>query len=146
MDRRQVPRAETRAEELARAVAERTVEIVVSALDMNALLDQVNMNALLDQVDMDALLDQVDINRVLDRVDVNSIVDRIDIDALVEQTDLGAIIARSSSGVASDALDVLRSQTVGLDEFIARWIGRLRRRPYTGPPGPPAGLRARAGA
>ena len=146
MDRRQVPRAETRAEELARAVAERTVEIVVSALDMNALLDQVNMNALLDQVDMDALLDQVDINRVLDRVDVNSIVDRIDIDALVEQTDLGAIIARSSSGVASDALDVLRSQTVGLDEFIARWIGRLRRRPYTGPPGPPDGLRARAGA
>ena len=149
MDRRQVPRAETRAEELARAVAERTVEIVVSALDMNALLDQVDMNALLDQVDMDALLDQVDINRVLDRVDVNSIVDRIDIDALVEQTDLGAIIARSSSGVASDALDVLRSQTVGLDEFIARWIGRLRRRPYTGPPGPPgppAGLRARAGA
>jgi len=146
VDRRQVPRAETRAEELARAVAERTVEIVVSALDMNALLDQVDMNALLDQVDMDALLDQVDINRVLDRVDVNSIVDRIDIDALVEQTDLGAIIARSSSGVASDALDVLRSQTVGLDEFIARWIGRLRRRPYTGPPGPPAGLRARAGA
>jgi uncharacterized RDD family membrane protein YckC len=25
-------------------------------------------------------------------------------------------------------LDVVRSQTVGLDEFIARWVGRLRRR------------------
>ena len=128
MDRRLVPRAETRAEALARAVAERAVEIVVSALDMNALLEQ------------------VDINQVLDRVDVNSIVERIDVDALVEQTDLGAIIARSSSGAASDALDVVRSQTVGLDEFIARWIGRLRRRPYTGPPGPPDGLRAEAGS
>jgi hypothetical protein len=38
------------------------------------------------------------------------------------------------------------SQTVGLDEFIARWIGRLRRRPYTGPPGPPDRPRARAGS
>jgi len=40
-------------------------------------------------------------------------------------------------------VDMVRSQTVGLDEFIARWIGRLRRRPYTGPPDrlwPSAGL------
>ncbi len=39
-------------------------------------------------------------------------------------------------------LDMVRSQTVGLDEFIARWIGR-RRRPYTDPPDrlwPSAGL------
>ena len=33
--------------------------------------------------------------------------------------------AASSSGVAGDVLDVVRSQAVGLDEFIARWIGRL---------------------
>ena len=83
---------------------------------------------------------------VVDRVDVNSVVDRIDVDALVEQTDLGAVIAASSSGAASDALDMVRSQSVGLDEFIARWIGRLRRRPYTGPPGPPDRLRAKAGS
>ena len=111
-------------EALAQAVAERAVELVVSALDVNALLDGIDLNA------------------VLDRIDLNGIVERIDVDALVEQTDLGAIIARSSSGVASDALDVVRSQVVGLDEFIARWIGRLRRRPYTGPPGPPDELRA----
>ena len=78
-------------------------------------------------------------------MDLNAIVQRIDFDALVEQTDLGAVIAASSSGAAADALDVVRSQAVGLDEFIARWIGRLRRRPYTGPPGPPDRLRARAG-
>ena len=124
-------------EALAQAVAQRAVEIVVSALDVNALLDRVDLNA---------VLDQVDIGQVLDRIDLNGIVERIDVEALVEQTDLGAIIARSSSGVASDVLDVVRSQTVGLDEFIARWIGRLRRRPYTGPPGPPDGLRAKAGS
>jgi len=121
---RLVPRAEA----LAQAVAERALEIVVAALDMNALLDRVDMNRVLDGIDPD---------RLVERMDLNSIVEHIDIDALVEQTDLGAIIARSSGGVASNALDVVRSQAVGLDEFMARWIGRLRRRRYAGPPGLP---------
>jgi len=68
----------------------------------------------------------------------------VDLEALVEQTDLGSVIAKSSSGVASDAVDAVRSRTVGVDEAIARLVARLRRRPYTGPPGPPAGLRAGA--
>ena len=126
----------TRREALAQAVTERAVELVMSALDVNALLDQVDLNAVLDQVDLD---------RLLERMDLNDIVKRIDVAALVEQTDLGAIIAASSSGAAGEVLDVVRSQTVGLDEFIARWIGRLRRRPYTGPPGPPDRPRPRAG-
>ena len=139
---RLVPRSEA----WAQAVAERAVELVVSALDMNALLDQVDLNAVLDQVDIERVLDRIDLNRLLGQVDLNEIVKRIDVEALVEQTDLGAVIAASSSGVAGDVLDVVRSQTVGLDEFIARWIGRLRRRPYTGPPGPPDRPRARAGS
>jgi hypothetical protein len=124
-----------RVEVLAQAVTERAVDLVVSALDVNAVLDQVDVNRVLDQIDLD---------RLLGRMDLNEVVQRIDVDALVEQTDLGAIIAASSSGAASDLLDVVRSQTVGLDEFIARWIGRLRRRPYTGPPGPPKGAKAAA--
>jgi hypothetical protein len=118
----------TRREALAQAAIERAVELVMSAVDVNALLDEVDLNAVLDQVDLD---------RLLERMDLNDIVKRIDVDALIQQTDLGAVIAASSSGVAGDVLDVVRSQAVGLDEFIARWIGRLRRRPYTGPPGPP---------
>ena len=144
-----------RSERWAQTATERVVELVVSALDVNELLAEVDVNAVLDQVDLDRLLEQVDLDRVLDRIDLdrllgrmdlNDIVKRIDVEALVEQTDLGAVIARSSSGVASDVLDVVRSQTVGLDEFIARWIGRLRRRPYTGPPGPLDRLRPRAGS
>ena len=122
---------------LAQAVAERAVDLVMSALDVNALLDEVDLNA---------VLDRIDLNRLLERVDLNDILQHLDVDALVEQTDLGAVIASSTSGVASDALDLVRSQAVGLDEFIARWIGRLRRRPYTGPPGPPDGLPAKAGS
>ena len=100
---------------------------------------------MLDQVDIDRVLDRIDLDRLLGRMDLNAIAKRIDVDALVEQTDLGAIIAASSSGVAGEVLDVVRSQAVGLDEFIARWIGRLRRRPHTGPPGPPDRLRPGAG-
>ena len=127
----------SRPEAWAQAAAERAIETVVSALNVNAVLDQVDLNAVLDQVDIDQLLDRIDLNRLIGRMDLNEIVKHIDVTALVEQTDLGALIAASSSGVAGDVLDVVRSQTVGLDEFIARWIGRLRRRPYTGPPGPP---------
>jgi hypothetical protein len=138
---RPVPRSEA----LVQAIAERAVELVVSALDVNALLDQIDLNAVLDQVDIDEVLDRIDVNTLLERVDLNEIVKRIDIEALVKQTDLGAIIASSSSGVAGEVLDVVRSQTVGLDEFIARWVARLRRRPYTGPPGPTDRLRPGAG-
>ena len=127
----------TRREALAQAVTERAVDLVMSAVDVNALLDRVDLNAVLDQVDIDRVLDRIDLDRLLSRIDLNDIVKRIDVEALVEQTDLGAVIAASSSGVAGDVLDVVRSQAVGLDEFIARWIARLRRRPYTGPPGPP---------
>ena len=133
-----------RSERLAQAATERVVELVVSALDMNALLEGVDLDAVLDQVDIERVLDRINLDRLLARVDLNEIVERIDIEALVEHTDLGAIIASSSSGVASEVLDVVRSQAVGLDEFIARWIARLRRRSYTGPPGPPDRLRPTA--
>ncbi len=115
------------AEALAQRVAERVVDLVASSLDVNALLDRVDVDALLDRVDVDELLDHVDVDRLLARVDV---------DDLLARTDVGAVVARSSGGVASNALDVVRSQAVGLDEFIARWTGRLRRRPYTCPSGP----------
>lgn len=161
------------AETLAQAIAERATDVIVQAVDVNALLARVDPNAILNRVDVDALLARVDVDALLDRadiarllervdvgkivqkidmneliagidvgavadrVDVNQIAQRIDVDRLVEQTDLGAIIARSSGGIASGALDMLRRQAVGLDEFIARWAARLLRRRYPGPPGPP---------
>ena len=132
------------AEALAQRVADRVVDLVVAALDVNALLsrvdvdallDQVNVDGLLDRVDVDALLDRVDVARLGDRLDVDSILARVDIDGLLARTDLGTVVARSSGGVAGNALDVVRSQVVGLDEFVARWVERVRRRPYAGAPG-----------
>jgi len=158
-------------EAFAQGVAERVIDIVVQALDVNALMQQVDLNALLDQVDLDnmltkidvnallqqvdvaALLERVDINEilqnvdigaVLDRVDVNQVLGQVDMEKLVAQTDLGAIIARSTGGIATEGLDAARSGAVGLDQVIDRWTTRVIRRKEPGPSAPPALLGAEA--
>lgn len=142
-------------EQLAEKTAERVIDLVVRTLDVNAVVQRVDLNAVLDQVDVNKLVDRVDLDKIMDqvdlnqllakvdlddllaRVDVNAIVDRVDIndiaqsvdiDAIAMHTDIGAMIARSSGGIASDARDAARSQAVGLDEWIARWVARLLRR------------------
>src|SRR6516162_7595447 len=112
----------SRVEQLAQALAERLVPLIVDAIDI------------------DAVLDKVDVEKVIERVDINKVVKQIDIDALVEQTELGSIIARSTTGVLTEILDVIRAQGVGLDDFILRWGNRLvgRRKRIAGwPDGPP---------
>ena len=116
------------------------VNTPLKQVDLNALLKQVDLNALLKQVDLNEVLEQVDVDAVLDRVDINDVVARIDMERLVEQTDLGAIIARSTGGLATQALDTMRSGAVGLDRRIDRWVTRLLRRKERGPLAPPAML------
>src|SRR5580698_8445369 len=126
-----------RVEQLAQSLAERIVPLIVDAIDIDSIIDQVDVDRIVSRVDIDAIVSRVDIDKIIDRVDVqkiiervdiNSIVDKLDIDALVEQTELGSIIARSTTGVITEVLDVIRSQGVGLDDFILRWGNRLIRR------------------
>jgi hypothetical protein len=141
-------------ESMAQTVARRATELAVEALDFNALLDQIDVNRVLGRVDVDRLLAQVDVNRVLDtvdverliervdmqallnQVDVNEVADRIDVAALLDKTELSAIVARSSTTIFSEGVDLVRSQAVGLDDFLARWVNRLLRRGTARPPAP----------
>jgi hypothetical protein len=139
----------SRVEQLAQALAERIVPLVLDAIDINAIIDRVDVNKLIDRVDVDKVIsrvdiekvvERVDIEKVVERVDINKIVNEIDIDALVEQTELGSIIARSTTGILTEILDVIRSQGVGLDDFVLRWGNRLvgrRKRIADWPEGPP---------
>ena len=145
-----------RIEQLAQAVAERVVTIVMDAIDIDAILERVDVDALvkrvdvdgvvsrvdvdglIDRVDVEKIIDRVDVQKIIERVDVKDVVDRVDIDALLEQTEMGSIIARSTTGVASEVLDVIRAQGVGLDDFFARWVNRILRRSMEAlPEGPP---------
>jgi len=136
-----------RVEQLAQAVAERVVTIVMDAIDIDALLERVDVDALLSRVDVDGvvsrvdvdkLIDRVDVDKIVSRVDVEKIIERVDIDSLMERTELGSIIARSTTGVATEVLDVIRAQGVGLDDFFSRWVNRILRRSASDLPlGPP---------
>jgi hypothetical protein len=118
-------------EQLAQALAERLVPMILQVIDINAIVDQ---------VDIEKIIDRVDINAIVSRVDINAIVDKLDIDTLVEQTEIGSIIAHSTTGVLTEVLDVIRAQGVGLDDFVFRWGNRLigrRRKAESWPEGPP---------
>jgi hypothetical protein len=130
----------SRVEQLAQALAERLVPLIVDAIDIDALLDRVDVEKIIERVDVEKIIERVDVQKIIDRVDVNAIVDEIDIDALVEHTELGSIIARSTTGVLTEILDVIRAQGVGLDDFILRWGNRLigrGKRIADWPDGPP---------
>ncbi len=145
----------SRIEHLAQAVAERVVTLVMDAIDVDAILARIDVDAIVRRVDIEALVERVDVEKIVERVDVEKlvervdvqkIIDQVDIDALVEQTEIGTIIARSTSGVASDVLDAVRAQGVGLDDFVARFVNRvLRRSPADLPLGPPLLVTAAGG-
>ena len=139
----------TRVEQLAQSLAEHIVPLIVDAIDIDAILDKVDVEKIIERVDVDKIVERVDVERIIERVDVekiiervdiNAIIEKIDIDALVEQTELGSIIARSTTGVLTEILDVIRAQGAGLDDFIWRWGNRLigRRKSLANwPDGPP---------
>lgn len=114
------------------------VGALVARIDLDALLASVDLNALLTRLDLDQVLAGVDLDALLASVDLNELLQRLDMDALVANTELGAVIAQSTSGIAGEALDAVRSQGVGMDGFIARLANRALRRDVAElPAGPP---------
>jgi hypothetical protein len=110
---------------------------LLTKIDLNTLLQSVDLEALLTRLDLNQLLGSVDLDQLLASIDINELIQRLDMDALVSNTEIGGIIAQSTSGVASEALDAVRSQGVGMDNFIARLTNRvLRRDPAELPAGP----------
>jgi hypothetical protein len=135
--------------ELIRVAVQEAIELV----DINALLDRVDINALVGRVDVGEIIRRVDLDEVvtridvtelisrvdvaaiIDRVDLNELVSKIDIDDVVERTEIGSLVVRSTSGVATEALDSVRSRAVGIDTTVTRVVDRLLRR-SPGPVGP----------
>jgi hypothetical protein len=112
---------------------------------VDTALDVVSIDEVLQHVDLNALLARIDIGALLESVDLNEVMEHIDLESLVERTEIGAIIAKSTGGVASEMLDLVRRQGVGLDGFLFRWAKRIRRRGLAdAPDGPPLLMQARA--
>ncbi len=93
-------------ESLAQAVAERVIDIVVQALDINEIIRQIDLTAALDQIDVNRVLDRVDVTEILDRVDVDRLLNQVDVDGLMERVDVDAIVRRVDLDGLLDRVDV----------------------------------------
>jgi hypothetical protein len=93
-------------ESVVQGVTQRAIELVVEALDVNALLARMDLNAVLVRVELNGLLGRVDINRVLDRVDINRVLDRVDINQVLDRVDMNRLMARVDINEIVDRLDI----------------------------------------
>lgn len=113
---------------LIEAIVERITSEVVSRLDVDGIVRQVDVDDIIRRVDVDEIVKRVDVDDVVRRVDVDEIVARVDVDEIMARTELGSVIVQSTTGVATEALDVVRSQGVGLDNVVTRVTDRVLRR------------------
>lgn len=111
------------------------VDQVVARVNVDDIVARVNVDDIVARVDLDELVARLDVNAIADRLDVNAIADRLDIDQLLERTEISSIIARSTSGVLTEFLDLLRRQAVSLDDLFDRLTRRRQRFPNA-PSGP----------
>jgi hypothetical protein len=104
------------------------IDAVLERVDLDALLDRIDVDRLMTRIDVDALVQRVDVDSLVQRVDVDALMQRIDVQALVGRAEVGDIISQSTGQVASNTLDLVRRQVVGLDLIASRFVNRVLRR------------------
>jgi len=110
---------------------------LVDRIDVDQVVERIDVQALVHRIDVQQIVDEIDINALIDRVDIDRIVSAIDVDQLVASTELGNVIAKSTTSAVTEGLDLIRSQGVGLDDFVTKWINKILRRPQAVIAGPP---------
>ena len=63
-------------EATAQRIAERAIDLVIHAVDINEFVAQIDLNAALDRIDITRLLERVDLNALLKNVDLNALMRR----------------------------------------------------------------------
>lgn len=109
---KQAQRTQAAAEFLATVGPETTAE----------LLSRVDMNMVLSDVDVDALVDRVTMERVLEKVDVNSFMTDV-----VTELNAAGLLLEGTGAIASQTVDSIRT----LPGAATRMAGRVVRRPGT---------------
>jgi len=93
---------------------------------VNAALDRVvpiAVNIVVDRIDLTQIvLDRVDIDAIVARANMDEIIDRVPMvdiaNYIIDEIDLPKIIRESTGGIATDAVNAARLQSLSLDEFI----------------------------
>jgi len=95
-------------EQIAQAVAERVVQLIVAAIDVNQVLERVDLDAILERVDVERIVERVDVDEIVRRVNVEAIVERVDVEAIVARVDVEALVARIDVEQLIQRIDVNR--------------------------------------
>ena len=121
-------------------------EIVLTRVDLEAIitraLDELNLT--------DLVLERVDINTLVAAADIGAVIDRVPIvpiaNYVIDEIDLPEIIRESTGGIAVDAVNAVRVQTFGADQWFARIVDTVvrRRARDVNAPGDPESLSAQA--
>lgn len=104
--------------------------LVLDRLDLTRIvLERVDLGKVvqetLDQIDLTELvINRVDVDRVVEQADLGQIIDRLPLidlaNYIVDEIDLPRIIRESTGGIATDAMNAARMQSIGIDQAIAR--------------------------
>ena len=91
------------------AALDRVVPIAV-----NVVVDRIDLTKIvLERVDIDAIVASANMDQIIDRVPMVDIANYI-----IDEIDLPKIIRESTGGIATDAVNAARMQTLSSDEFI----------------------------
>jgi hypothetical protein len=138
------------------AVVPRVADAIVSRLDLtNIVLDRVQLEPIimraLDELNLtEIVLSRVDVDAIVASADIEAIIDRVPIvpiaDYVIDEIDLPQIIRQSTGGVATEAINSVRVQSFGADQWVARLTDALVRRRHRNvdAPGNPESLRGLA--
>jgi hypothetical protein len=140
-------------------VARADIDAVANRADLDAVVARVDIEAIIDRLDIDAIVARADLELVTSRLDLDAIAKRIDADVIVARVDLDAVVARldlagiarqvidaidlpeilreSTRALSSETVHGLRAEGMQADDAVARFVGRLFRRPDPGRPGLP---------
>ena len=135
------------------AVVPRVTDVILSRLDLTAIvLDRVQLEPIimraLNELDLtEIVLSRVDVDAIVAKADIEAIIDRVPIvpiaDYVIDEIDLPQIIRQSTGGVATEAINSVRVQSFGADQWVARLTDALVRRRHRNvdAPGEPESLR-----
>ena len=137
------------------AVVPRVADVILSRLDLTTIvLDRVQLEPIimraLNELDLtEIVLSRVDVDAIVAKADIEAIIDRVPIvpiaDYVIDEIDLPQIIRQSTGGVATEAINSVRVQSFGADQWVARLTDTLVRRRHRNvdAPGEPESLRGR---
>ena len=97
------------------------IEVLVSAVDIPAIIDRLDLDEIVSKVDIDGVVRQVDIDAIVRKVDIDGIVRQVDINAIARQVDVDAIVSQVDIDAIARRIDVdAIVERIDIDAIVSR--------------------------